>query len=125
MASRQATADAFIDGLPLGYETPVGDGGVLLSGGQRQKISIARALIGRPKMLVLDEPTNHLDSASVRRLMRNIAAAPDSPTTILVSHDLEVAGEAERVYELRDGQLLWRNDLGRRRAADARAGGGL
>jgi ABC-type bacteriocin/lantibiotic exporter with double-glycine peptidase domain len=123
-AARKATADAFIEELPLGYETPVGDGGVLLSGGQRQKISIARALIGRPKLLVLDEPTNHLDAASVRRLMRNIAATPDSPTTILVSHDLEVAGAAERVYELRDGRLAPREDLGRRKAADAAHGGG-
>jgi ABC-type multidrug transport system fused ATPase/permease subunit len=121
-AACRATADAFIGDLPGGYDTPVGDGGVLLSGGQRQKLSIARALLKRPKMLVLDEPTNHLDSASVRLLMRNLAALSERPSILLVSHDLEVAAEADRVYELRNGRLSLRTDLGRSRTAAARQG---
>lgn len=121
-AARLATADTFIEAMPAGYDTTVGDAGVLLSGGQRQKISIARALLARPRLLVLDEPTNHLDAASVRRLMRNIGALPDSPTILLVSHDLEVAGEADRIYELVNGDLSLRSDLGRARAVGAGRG---
>jgi ABC-type bacteriocin/lantibiotic exporter with double-glycine peptidase domain len=122
-AARRATADRFIEALPRGYDTSIGDNGVLLSGGERQKIAIARALVGRPKLLVLDEPTNHLDAASVRRLMRNLAESPDAPPMLLVSHDLEVAGEADRVYELRGGRLFPREDLWRPKAAIAQRGG--
>jgi ABC-type multidrug transport system fused ATPase/permease subunit len=105
-AARWATADDFVSALPEGYTTRVGDEGVLLSGGQRQRIAIARSLLARPVLLILDEPTTHLDDRSIARLMANLRELPGSPTLLLISHDLEVARLAERVYLVRDGMLV-------------------
>jgi ABC-type bacteriocin/lantibiotic exporter with double-glycine peptidase domain len=104
-AAEWATAHDFIKDLPHGYETEVGDEGVLLSGGQRQRIAIARALVSRPAVLLLDEPTTYLDDASIRILMHNLRDFPGGPSLVMVSHDMEVAREADCVYHLRDGRI--------------------
>ena len=104
-AARMATADEFIQGLPSGYETFVGESGVLLSGGQRQRIAIARALARQPKLLILDEPTVHLDRAAVRRLMANLRRIDTPPATLIISHDMDVIRDAEIVYRLQDGRI--------------------
>jgi ATP-binding cassette subfamily B protein len=105
-AATWATAADFAEALPQGYATPVGDEGVLLSGGQCQRIAIARALLSRPALLILDEPTTYLDDAAISRLMDNLQSLPRSPTIIAISHDPEIAGWAERVVNLRDGQVV-------------------
>jgi ABC-type bacteriocin/lantibiotic exporter with double-glycine peptidase domain len=105
-AAAWATADAFIEGLPGGYEAEVGSEGVLLSAGQRQRIAIARALCGSPALLVLDEPTAHLDDAAIRRLFANLHAFPGAPTVIVISHDPEVGRYVDVVHRLRDGRLV-------------------
>lgn len=104
-ASELATAHEFIRQLPQGYDSLVGENGVLLSGGQRQRIALARALLRRPKLLILDEPTNHLDDASMRRLMTNLKEMNDAPATLIISHDGDVTGNAECVYHLVEGRL--------------------
>jgi ABC-type bacteriocin/lantibiotic exporter with double-glycine peptidase domain len=104
-AAEWATAADFIERMPRGYATQVGDEGELLSGGQRQRIALARALMARPSLLILDEPTTHLDDASIAQLMTNLLALPGSPTLIVISHDMEVAREADVIYRLRDGHI--------------------
>jgi ABC-type multidrug transport system fused ATPase/permease subunit len=104
-AAACATADEFIDALPSGYATPVGDEGVLLSAGQRQRIAIARALLTSPSLIVLDEPTTHLDDAAIARLLANVRELPGSPTVIAISHDAAIETWAGRVVHLRDGQI--------------------
>jgi ABC-type multidrug transport system fused ATPase/permease subunit len=107
-AARLATADEFIRSLPDGYQTRTGDNGVLLSGGQRQRIAIARALLRQPRLLILDEPTNHLDVQSVHDFLRNLAAMPHRPSTLIISHDREVVRHCDRIYALEGGRTASR-----------------
>jgi ABC-type multidrug transport system fused ATPase/permease subunit len=104
-AVRRAAADDVIAKLPFGYETAIGERGVSLSGGECQRLAIARALLNRPKILILDEPTNHLDAASVATLVSEIWALDFRPTILLITHDPSLAARADRIYTLRDGAL--------------------
>jgi len=104
-AARVAGAAEFIEALPEGYDTPIGDGGQALSGGECQRLALARALLHRPRTLVLDEPTNHLDVAAVGEMLRQLSALPQSPTIILVSHDRRVLQMVDRTYRMQDGRL--------------------
>jgi ABC-type multidrug transport system fused ATPase/permease subunit len=104
-ALRLSTADSVVATLPDAEMTLIGDGGVALSGGQAQRIAIARALLGDPRVLILDEPTNHLDADSVARLLDTIAILDPAPAIMLISHDAAIAGLADDLYELRDGSL--------------------
>jgi len=77
-----------------------------LSGGQRQRVAVARALIGRPSILLADEPTGNLDSATGKDIMSLFAKLHQAGNTIiLVTHDSEVAGHAKRIIRLRDGKI--------------------
>ncbi len=107
--SRLSLADAFIRKLPQGYETQIGDNGILLSGGERQKVAIARALLRKPGLLILDEPTNHLDQQAVKEIMKNISGLLYCPAVLLISHDISVVANADEVFELQDGKLNLRN----------------
>ncbi len=104
-AARLAGAHDFISALALGYDTIVGDSGTTLSGGECQRIAIARALLRSPRALIFDEPTNHLDVQAVAELMHALARLEDAPTIILVSHDARVLDMVHRTYELRNGRL--------------------
>lgn len=103
-ACRQAHADDFIQRLPEGYETPIGEQGFRLSGGECQRLAIARALLGDPLILVLDEPTNHLDVETVGGLMRELTG--NDRTVITISHDPDVVQLADTVYHLAEGKLV-------------------
>jgi ABC-type bacteriocin/lantibiotic exporter with double-glycine peptidase domain len=105
-AAREATAHDFIIDLPDGYETRIGEEGVLLSGGQRQRICIARALLGYPQMLIFDEPTNNLDTPTVGRLLKNLKGIPHKPTVLAVSHDSSFLKKADIVYAIDKGQII-------------------
>jgi ATP-binding cassette subfamily B protein len=105
-AAEAATASDFIGLLEDGYETVVGDEGIGLSGGLRQRIAIARALLGDPVLLVLDEPTTYLDESAVSALMARLTALPQAPAVLFVTHDPQVAVHAHRVVELRDGHIV-------------------
>jgi ATP-binding cassette, subfamily B, bacterial len=105
LSARRAGADEFIGALPNAYETAVGEGGHLLSGGECQRIAIARALLGRPKLLILDEPTNHLDDEALDTLLETLRSLPDRPAILLVSHDSRAVNYADEVYQLEGGVL--------------------
>ena len=118
-AARRALATDFIESLPNGYDTEIGEGGVRLSGGECQRLAIARALVGSPRLLILDEPTNHLDQEAVNRLMASLVDDPERPAILTVSHDPEVVRFADTVFRLERGRL----SLVRSRVADAALGG--
>jgi ABC-type multidrug transport system fused ATPase/permease subunit len=102
-ASENSLAHDFITQLPDGYETKIGEDGTLLSGGECQRIAIARALLRRPKLLILDEPTNHLDRASVSELMNGLNNLKERPALLIVSHDMSVVSHADEVFKLENG----------------------
>lgn len=104
-ACRLANADEFIQSLPEAYSSKVGDGGMLLSGGQRQRIAIARALLGRPPLLILDEPSTHLDAQSVRAVMSGLRHGDYHPSILLITHDRALAGLGDDIYILESGTL--------------------
>ena len=104
-AAELAVADEFIQQLPHGYGTLVGENGVLLSGGQCQRIAIARALLRQPKLLLLDELTNHLDIHAAHQLMNNLKTLDSFPATVIISHDINVSREVEYIYVLREGRI--------------------
>ena len=104
-AAKLATAHTFISEMPLGYDTPAGEGGAFLSGGQRQRLALARALLRQPRILVLDEPTNHLDQSTVEALLDRIRDLPGRPAIVLISHDPHVIDQADSVYHVEDGRV--------------------
>ena len=103
--ARIAGADQLVARLPQGWDTPVGDQGATLSGGESQRLAICRALLGKPRLLVLDEPTNHLDAGSIAPIMSAIRDLQHGPGIVLISHDPAVVGFADTVYRLQDGHL--------------------
>ncbi len=105
-AACRALADGFIREMPRGYETIVGEHGVLLSGGQRQRLALARALVTRPRLLVLDEPTNHVDQEGVRDLLLSLRALDPAPAILVVSHVPVVAALADEVVTLEGGRVV-------------------
>lgn len=104
-AAKQALAHDFISQLPDQYQTKVGKNGARLSGGEIQKIVIARALINEPKLLILDEPTNHLDVESIARLIESLQKLPTCPAILIISHSESIIGLADSVHRLHSGAL--------------------
>jgi len=103
--AKLAEAHAFIQDMPLGYQTPVGERGTSLSGGQRQRIAIARALLGDPRILVLDEATSSLDTESERRFQQNLAQISRDRTAFIIAHRLSTVRNADRILVLDKGIL--------------------
>lgn len=104
-ACRIALVEGFVPALPEGYHTILNDDGGTLSGGQRQKIAIARALARRPRLLILDEPTNHLDEASIIQLIANLRSMQEPPTILIITQSKDVAAEIGDCLLLRGGRL--------------------
>lgn len=105
-AGVEAHIDGFIQTLPRGYESPVGELGMGLSGGQRQRICIARALAGRPDLLVLDEPTSALDGESEAAIQRTLEDLKGRVTMVIVAHRLSTLSICDRLWILDGGRLV-------------------
>ncbi len=105
-AARLANADGFIRAMPLGYDTKLGERGVTLSAGQRQRISIARAALHKAPILVLDEPTTSLDEDNRRVVVAAIESLWSSRTTLVTTHDLRLAAMADRILFVDDGRII-------------------
>jgi len=103
-ALRMAAANFVLD-LPKGLDTLVGDGGIRLSGGERQRIALARALLGRPSLLILDEATSALDTENEARVIQAIEAIHGKVTTLIIGHRLPTLEHADQVIQLTDGQV--------------------
>jgi ATP-binding cassette subfamily B protein len=105
-AARLANAHEFILALPQGYDSIVGERGVTLSHGQRQRIAIARAAVRRAPILILDEPTTGLDKHSERQVLQALEGVYRERTTFLISHDLRHAAGADVILYLDGGAIL-------------------
>lgn len=96
-----------ISSLPLGYNTMIGENGVNLSGGQSQRLAIARALYRNPKILVLDEPTSALDQQTAATVLKSIRQYGSEQTTVIfITHDANVLPYCDHVFHLRDGKII-------------------
>ncbi len=104
-AARRAQADEFIDRLPLGYNSPVGERGGHLSVGQRQRIGIARAFLKDAPILLLDEPTSALDPTTEAAIMDTLKELIQGRTTLIVTHRLATIHGADRIVVLDQGRL--------------------
>jgi ATP-binding cassette subfamily B protein len=105
-AALRANAHDFIAALPEGYDTVIAERGATLSSGQRQRIAVARAILRQSPILVLDEPTVGLDRANEAAVAQAITHLAAGRTTLLVTHDLALAAQADRVLFLADGRIL-------------------
>lgn len=105
-AVRAVGLEEFVSRLPQCLGTRVGERGLALSSGQRQRLAIARALVSDPPILVLDEATSHLDPDAERHILRLLQSLKQRKTIILIGHRLAVASHADRIAVLRDGRIL-------------------
>ena len=104
-AAQVAYADEFIRQLPAGIMTEVGESGATLSAGQRQRINIARALVGDPEILLLDEATSHLDAGSEAMIQEALDNLARSRTTVVIAHRLSTVLNAGRIHFVRAGRV--------------------
>lgn len=105
-ACKQANADGFINTLPLGYDTNVGERGMLLSGGQKQRVAIARAIVSNPRILLLDEATSALDGVSERVVQRALDSAAQGRTTVVIAHRLATIKDADQILVMAHGEIV-------------------
>ena len=105
-AAKAAAAHEFILDLPDGYDTMVGERGLRLSGGQRQSISIARAMLKNAPILLLDEATSALDSESERQVHNALTRLMEGRTTIVIAHRLSTVSDADKIYVMKQGRLI-------------------
>lgn len=105
-AARRAFAADFIEQLPQGYDTLVGQNGIMLSGGQRQRIAIARALLKDAPILILDEATSALDTESERAIQQGLENLMRDRTTLVIAHRLSTIQDADHIVVLHDGVVV-------------------
>jgi subfamily B ATP-binding cassette protein MsbA len=104
-AARNALAEEFIERMPQGYDTIIGERGVKMSGGQRQRLAIARALLKYAPILILDEATSHLDTESEILVQRALQILMSNRTVIVIAHRLSTIRRADKIVVLDKGRI--------------------
>lgn len=104
-AAKKASIHDFIMTLPNGYDTKVGELGDTLSGGEKQRIGIARAFLHDAQMILMDEPTSNLDSLNEGIILKSLKESSEEKTIVLVSHRVSTMNIADTVYEMKDGRI--------------------
>lgn len=104
-AAKKASIHDFIMTLPNGYDTEVGELGDTLSGGEKQRIGIARAFLHDAQMILMDEPTSNLDSLNEGIILKSLKESSEEKTIVLVSHRVSTMNIADTVYEMKDGRI--------------------
>jgi ATP-binding cassette subfamily B protein len=107
-AARAAQLDSFIAQLPDGYETSVGERGLKLSGGEKQRLAIARTLLKHPAMLIFDEATSALDSRTERALQEELTKLARNRTTLIIAHRLSTVVNADQIIVMDQGRIIER-----------------
>ena len=107
-AARSARIHDFIASTPLGYETMVGERGLKLSGGEKQRVAIARTLLKNPPILIFDEATSALDSANERAIQAELQSAARNKTTLVIAHRLSTVVDAHEILVMQDGRIVER-----------------
>lgn len=105
-ASKKALAHNFITKLPGGYNYVLRENGINLSGGQRQSISLARAIIKKPKIMILDEPTSSMDAENEQNVINNLYTLEQNPTVIISSHKINILTKVDKIAVLLDGKIV-------------------
>ncbi len=105
-AAQKANAHAFITKIPKGYATPIGEAGVKLSGGEQQRLSIARALLKDAPILVLDEATSSLDTQSEALIQESLTNLMQGRTSFIIAHRLSTVVRADKILVIKDGEIL-------------------
>jgi ATP-binding cassette subfamily B protein len=105
-AARIANIDEFIIGLPLGYDTKVGERGYRLSGGEKQRVAIARVLLKDPRILILDEATSHLDAANEALIQEALRRVMEGRTSLVIAHRLSTILAADEIFVIDQGEVV-------------------
>ena len=109
-AARAAHIDAFIASTPAGYDTMVGERGLKLSGGEKQRVAIARTLLKNPPILIFDEATSALDSANERAIQAELARVAQNKTTLVIAHRLSTVVDAHMILVMDAGRIIERGN---------------
>ena len=106
LAAKNSHADEFIQKLPNGYETLIGENGVRLSGGEKQRLSIARAMLKKSSIILLDEATSSLDSDTEEKIQSAISLLTKNKTTVVIAHRLSTILNANMIYVIKEGEIV-------------------
>jgi len=107
-AAKKACCEEFILALPEGYDTVIGEGGASLSGGEKQRLSIARAMLKDSPIVILDEATANVDPENEDRLQQAIEALTRNKTIIMIAHRLKTVRNADQILVVNEGRLVQR-----------------
>ena len=119
-AAELANCHEFVSAFPDGYDTVIGERGVKVSGGQRQRLAIARAILADPRILVLDEATSSLDSESEAQIQEGLGALREGRTTFVIAHRLSTIRSADQILVIEDGRVVERGKHAELMAMDGR-----